>query len=113
MTDTPLDLTKPMKRRDGLQVLRVLCTDAAGERPLVVQFVDYTARAYSLHGRFLTQVQCNHNYDLINAPEPPMEIWVNVYKSGTKYIYNTQLDADRKADIDRIGPARLFREVKP
>ena len=71
MTDKPLDLTKPVRTRDGRKV-RIICTDAPGQYS-IVGLIDGVLEAASVwpdQGMFYPKVAV-HDLDLVNIePEP-------------------------------------------
>lgn len=72
MTDTPTDLTKPVRTRSGLDV-RILCTDAPGDYPVEGEYLqddDWVMGTWTTEGRYwLSGVSEFDNLDLINVPE--------------------------------------------
>lgn len=101
-----LDLTKPVQTCDGRPV-RILCTDAAGEYPVVGIEIDGekdTVRRWTKDGRFATYSRGPHSHDLINTPvKRRITGWLNVYPDGEAYFNEHRDDADREADASRIA----------
>lgn len=101
-----LDLTKPVQTHDGRPV-RILCTDAAGEYPVVGIEKDGekdTVRRWTKDGRFATYSRGPHSHDLINVPvKRRLTGWLNVYPDREAYFSELREDADREADATRIA----------
>lgn len=91
--------------RDGRNA-RVVCTDrkAVGS---VVALVDYgdieDTVTYDANGHYLTDTQSMR--DLLNAPAPKREWWVNVYGTAPEasYAYSTRATADFDAGHGRLA----------
>jgi hypothetical protein len=84
-----LDLTKPVCTRDGRPV-RILCTDrkSSNGMPIVGAVADTTETeslsVWMKDGSFIRSDYL-HDRDLVQAPEPLVERWVNIYSNGTVY----------------------------
>ena len=92
--------------RDGRKA-RIVATDYQGDKILaiattksgheeaIVRWVD--GRLYNILGTIT-------DHDLINAPEPVQEMWVNVYPTGIVGTgYSSRVYADECASPDRIA----------
>ena len=92
--------------RDGKNV-RILCTDAMGDYPLValVEVLDGTAeRADSFTSKGSYYIGEISNNDLFFAPEAH-EGWINVYRNNGSHtyagaVYNSKEDAEKCKTID-------------
>lgn len=70
MNTEPLDLTKPMKCRDG-SVPIIYCNDAPGDYPIHGRLVGvYEPLAWNLMGRIKHFKNSERQWDLVNVPEP-------------------------------------------
>lgn len=105
MTDRPLDLTKPVRTRDGRKV-RILCTDAEGSQPIagLVQMKE----GVSLSRWFADGLAFNtlSPWDLVNIEPEPVTMWVNVWRdrNGDYYFdeeaYASFQDAQESVEED-------------
>ena len=101
--------------RDGKNV-RILCTDAMGDYPLValVEVLDGTAeRAYSFTSKGSYYIGEISNNDLFFSPEKYTG-WVNLYKLANKdcayytgSIYNSKAEAENKRDKSDLYVATI------
>lgn len=110
-------LTNPNKKvitRDGNSV-RILCTDAKGNFPIIALVKTYNGSETVLrlkeNGRFYNDTE--NSSDLFFASEK-REVWVNIYKLGDKFIadeitYNTKEEAlhNKDAIMDYVGTFKL------
>lgn len=84
MTDTPTDLTKPVRTRSGLDV-RILCTDAPGKYCVEGRFTDKYGNenpaAWTAEGRFWSS-GAEDGMDLVNVPETTKRYELCDVKSG-------------------------------
>lgn len=92
MTDTPTDLTKPVRTRSGLDV-RILCTDAPGDFPVRGEFINdedaAVSRAWAKDGRYLAS-GLEHPRDLVNVPETTKRyVVLGPYTNG-RFINNAR-----------------------
>lgn len=106
-----LDLSKPVQTRDGRKV-RILCTDAGGERP-VVGLIDgcvwrWTGGGYDSNGNYRSA-----QYDLVNVPEPERTVWVNVYvsKSGKLHCGKPQASEANALTCPNFSGTMVARAV--
>lgn len=86
-----IDFDKPVKTVGGYEV-RILCTDAPGEYP-VVGYVNYKTYVYPQQWRkdgTVSTITDKHTYDLVNVKQK-REGWINIFKdfgvisTGTVY----------------------------
>jgi hypothetical protein len=94
--------------RDGRDV-RIVCTDAKGNWPIVALVYDGAsekASSYTRRGNYSLNTVTAH--DLIDAPKPKrvIEGWVNVYvdRGGNPWFGNIH---DTKSDADDAGEDRI------
>lgn len=116
MTTKPLDLTKPMRCRDGTEVV-IYCTDAPGSRPVHGRLAaSNIPTCWPLDGRLDQRTE--KPYDLVNVPNP-LEVWLNIYDAGGyrfAVANKTYGDALKDADMARseylrcIGRKRVVIE---
>lgn len=89
--------------RSGLKA-RIICTDRVGDEPIVVLVGnDDTVLPARCDG---TNPHGISDCDLINAPAPKREFWVNVYP-GRAVVYETQEEAYMRASAGRIACAHV------
>lgn len=109
-----LDLSKPVKTRDGLSV-RIICTDAIGEDP-IVGLVRMNAWHEKLiqwqpDGRFLRN--CEDGLDLLNAPVR-REGWINIFPSRKKRT-DIEVSSSYDAvffDTEYLAKSCAFKDAK-
>lgn len=89
----PIDWTKPVRTKDG-RAVRVLCTDAPGEYPVVGIIDGYESpETWMIDGTWLQgEIE---DTDLENAPRRiQREFWVNVYADDIGIVCVTKQAAD-------------------
>lgn len=97
-----IDMNKQYRTRDGREV-RVLCTDADGEKCPVIALVgtERIVCRYTPFGENIVAVINNRafadpDYDLVPVPEK-RTVWVNVYGNGDHAFFKTRNLADDRA----------------
>lgn len=91
MTTKPLDLTKPIKCRDGV-VPTIYCTDAPGQYPIHGRLPGYNQPVcWRSDGRYRADGE-EGQYDLVNVPEP-LVVWLNIFEDGLTTTYKTKESA--------------------
>ena len=102
------------RTRSGDRV-RLICTDAPGNMPLVFlgdcgEFESYAADGGYYAGGHVSSL------DIIGPwvePVKPMECWMNVYPHGGYFKFSSQAEAIDAADTDATRIAVHMREVLP
>lgn len=101
--DTPsftLDWPHGHVTRDGRKA-RIVCTDARGPYPIVALIEAGNSewlRRHALDGA--CQLRC-YDLDLLNAPAPKSEWWVNVYADGKVFAHTTKEKAEYSSEGDK------------
>lgn len=98
------DPTKPVRTRDGRQV-RILCTDRAGDKPIVALLLkegcEYL-RSYFADGTYtgVPGYRNQHSLDLVNIPKKIQRtFWLNFYPEGSDAVCHRSKEA---ADISAL-----------
>ena len=108
MTEKPLDLTKPVRTRDGREV-RILCTDGPPEQPIcgIIEGKDGGDYwSWPLSGKSDAFPETRN---LVNIEPDPVTMWGNVYRRscyfelGQQVLYSTEAEARRCIQKDIIG----------
>lgn len=98
--------------KDGFnQEWEIAAIGGKGPWPVAGRRGDYAIALFDLRGKRRTGLPENN----LIIEDPPREVWVNTYDDGTCSTHWTKKAADNAAfgeQIDRIGSAVLFREVK-
>lgn len=86
---------------------RIICTDAKdADYPVVALVEDETTGEYAEHftakGEYYSSGEKN-SLDLLNAPAPKREWWVNVYADGKTSTWGARETADKYATKSRIA----------
>ncbi len=108
-----LDLTKPVKTRDGREV-RIYATDHGGEYPVAGAIRrkstdQWRSGQWTADGTYIRELQTH--LDLINAPQPFHHVfYVNVYPSTVGPFYDSRAEADQHAGSTRIACIRVVLE---
>jgi hypothetical protein len=110
-----IDFTKPVRTVQDKWPVRILCTDAPGNFPVVGLASVYTSPAtWALDGRYTTGA--GHPMDLENVPAPPKpfrsERWVNVYphSSVMQDLFYSKAEADLNAGKQRVACVKVIIE---
>ena len=110
-----IDFTKPLQS-DGIP-MRLLCTDAPGDYPVVCLNPYGIPFTFTLDGR-TAKSQENHPRNLRNAAEEvTVDVWVNIYppiESKTLalgFIYSTKEKALKGKDNTSIATLHIKRTV--
>lgn len=116
--DVSLDLTKPVQTRGG-QAARLIGDYTSGGRKYLLFAIREKSGDESLdstdeNGSYFQDGK-ESRLDIVNAPEPAKEAWVNIYKNAAADIrYNiksTKEHADKDACPDRIACVKIsYRE---
>jgi|SRR5690606_8845072 len=107
MTTKPLDFNKPITTRSGRPV-RILCTDAGGEYPVVgLRSIYGNGREEVCRWKLNGEIRSKDFFvgehvgsaDLINPPLPKVKLerWVNVYKEKEDYVIALTFDSEEEA----------------
>jgi hypothetical protein len=84
-----LDLSKPVCLLGSRVPVRILCTDAPGDCPVVgIVEVDNVVMRWSAAGNHYPNTDLLSQFDLINVPEEPREIvrWVIFYDNDDDFL---------------------------
>jgi len=93
-TKTMISMTKKYRYRNGLSA-RVLCIDGVQAQPVVSMDAKGTIRRHCCAGMYF-EPQRESVWDLVEVKQK-VKCWVNVYKDGITYAFNSRQDADNAA----------------
>lgn len=98
-----IDLTKPVVTKLNKCKVRILCTDAPGEYPIVGIIEGSSAIVrWNMNGENAGH-HINDYRDLINEPEPPKSLgWLVLYKNKERYIYDYPARSLSSVNISEI-----------
>ena len=102
------DPTKPCQLRDGTPV-RVLCTDAPGERPIIFMYKNGLVGKRYADGRDNSSTTFQTHFDLVNVPKKT-EKFLNMYTTGAGGIYDSLERAFAGHARNREGIIKLTYE---
>lgn len=104
-----LDLTKPLRTRDGLGTVTIYCTDAPGDYPIhgrVQHPMNNPKKTFAENWDIEGHHYADSCFDLANLPEP-LEVWVNIYEKNGSLVggcgHQTRMIANANAGPNRIG----------
>ena len=109
----PLDLTKPVRTRDGRKV-RILCTDGPGKYPICGYKEGFDAPCtWRTDGRFADSGAYSGN-DLVNIEPEPVTMWIPLFlgSDGKPFTSRTLYTTKESAEV-RIGLCANFIATVP
>lgn len=110
-----IDLTKPVKTRDG-RTARIVSTNLCGPYPIaaVVERGDGETLIICTSEGKIADGDGESSLDLMNVPEKH-EAWINIYHNEHECpwvcSYQTKEEADYRAAPDRISCVRVEYEI--
>lgn len=102
-TSFTLDWPHGHVTRDGRKA-RIVCTDAFGAYPIVA-LIPCNGNEIATHHKVTGAEKSGcDGLDLLNAPAPKREWWVNVYANGDAFAHETKEQADKM----RVSYEQMF-----